>query len=121
MSNQETAARLDEQTLDFFLTNTGRGRRSDVDKLLLDLPVCRYLEKGPGLVVCWGEGDAGLFARWRNRLTYWCRKHNREYRVMYHAPDDCVLLRCTHGTWRSAPGGRDASAWAPTHLQTRGE
>ena len=121
MSNQETAERMDEQTLDFFLTNRGGGRRADISQLLLGLPVCRIHGQGQGLVVCWGKGDDSLFARWRNRLTYWCRKHNREYRVMYHAPDDCVLLRCTHETWRNGPDSRDASAWMPTHLQTRGE
>ena len=101
MSNQETAERTDEQTLDFFLTNAGRGRRADINQLLLDLPVCRIQGQGQGLVVCWGKGDDGLFARWRNRLTYWCRKHDREYKVVYHAPDDCVAAN--HNTPPSNP------------------
>lgn len=77
-------------------------RNVDLDTMLSELEVD---PKGKaGLLLANGRLTSSAQREWTNRLTYWCSRHHREYRIRYDEDRHLTVLACTNSVWRS---GRD--------------
>lgn len=75
---------------------------------LPNLPPLRRLreQENPAayIALCSGDMPEDRKRVWTNRLNYWSRKHDREYRVRYVPKIDMTVIMCTWPSRRTGPG-----------------